>query len=134
VKARDESQEVRRSRQLLKCILPFAARQEFENSGTITVRGQRGTTYRIAPNAQTEMIEPDGRRFGWACLQSTVPVPCYDRMIAEYLLLRNDESRYLTTANLFVCQHDHLGLVNLFLFAFDIALAVNLILQCLSNR
>ena len=59
-------------------------------------------TYRITAWDQT-LVERnmDGKVFLKACVQLLQLVPAYDRVIAEYLLIRSDEKRYWNTANFF---------------------------------
>jgi hypothetical protein len=82
---------------LLMSILPPEERNRLEFQGFISARGRR-YEYVILPHSQTELFRK-GRRVGFACLQLTVPAPVYDRMLAEYLLIKHDERAYLRTAN-----------------------------------
>ena len=68
----------------------------------------------------------------YACLQLSIPAPTYDRMVAEYLLIRNAEDIYWKTANIFSRSGNEFGIATLFLIAFDIALFVNLLLEVLT--
>ena len=87
--------------QLLNRTLPDEMWLEFMNSGVIQYSGRRGT-YLIASHSQTKIYSPAGRHcLAYACLQLSTPAPDYDRMLAEYLLLKNDEDRYWNTANMF---------------------------------
>lgn len=126
----DDARE--RARALLLRVLPDRERDQFNATGAVFVRGKR-ETYVINPYSQTEIRYRDrgGERVvGYACLQTCIPLPTYDRMIAEFLLLRNDEERYLKTANIFRRGREF-GLATTFLIAFDIALLVNLVLEVL---
>ncbi len=96
--------------------------------------GKRGT-YVISPYSQTEIRDSTtGRCVAYACLQLSIPAPTYDRMVAEYLLIRNAEDVYWKTANIFSRTGNEFGIATLFLIAFDIALFVNLMLEVLSAR
>lgn len=88
-----------RARALLCQVLPDPDRRYFERTNQIRIRAASGKTYDIAP-WQTQILDARSRLIGRACLQLTVPAPSYDRMLAEYLLLRNDEARYWRIANI----------------------------------
>ena len=123
-----------KARQLLRSILPENAWTELEERGVIQYSGKRGT-YVISPYSQTEIRDSStGRCVAYACLQLSIPAPTYDRMVAEYLLIRNAEDVYWKTANIFSRTGNEFGIATLFLIAFDIALFVNLMLEILSAR
>jgi hypothetical protein len=123
-----------KARQLLRSILPENAWTELEERGVIQYSGKRGT-YVISPYSQTEIRDTStGRCVAYACLQLSIPAPTYDRMVAEYLLIRNAEDVYWKTANIFSRTGNEFGIATLFLIAFDIALFVNLMLEILSAR
>ena len=103
INAGRESQRLaeERARQLLLSILPEDLGREFQASGTIMVSGERNT-YVLSLNSQTEIRnKTTGQPFAYSCLQLSVPAPTYDRMVAEYLLITNDEERYWQAANIF---------------------------------
>lgn len=123
-----------RARQLLRSILPEWSWTELEVKGVIQYNGKRAT-YVISPYSQTEIRDStSGRCLAYACLQLSIPAPTYDRMVAEYLLLKNAEDVYWKTANIFSRTGNEFGIATLFLVAFDIALFVNLLLEVLSVR
>ena len=123
-----------KARELLRQILPERSWTELEEKGTIHCVGKRGA-YVISPYSQTEIRDiSSGRCLAYACLQLSIPAPTYDRMIAEYLLIKNDEDLYWKTANIFSRRGNEFGIAALFLIAFDIALFVNLLLEILSSR
>lgn len=119
---------MRRASRLLYYALPPEKRRLFVESCEVEVQAASGRLYRIRPLAMTDIYR---RRFGKlcqearACLQLTVPAPPFDRMLAEYLLIRNDEARYLKTANVSLVPN-HLFL-NLFVAAAVICTIVSLI-------
>lgn len=120
-----------RASELLRHILPLEALHEYLETGVVRVRGRSGMTYEISPYSQTEIHDSRRKPKAYACLQLSIPAPTYDRMIAEYLLLRNDEPRYWKTANVF--RHtEQLNVGRLFMIAFVTALAVNFVLQLVS--
>jgi hypothetical protein len=121
-----------KARQLLRSILPENSWSELEDRGVIQVVGKRGT-YVISPYSQTEIRDiSSGRCVAYACLQLSIPAPTYDRMVAEYLLIKNAEDVYWKTANIFSRNGNEFGIATLFLIAFDIALFVNLLLEVLT--
>src|SRR5437667_304049 len=96
------------------------------------ISGKRGN-YVISPYSQTEIRDASsGRCVAYACLQLSIPAPTYDRMVAEYLLIKNAEDVYWKTANIFSRSGNEFGIATLFLIAFDIALFVNLLLEVLT--
>ena len=114
---------------LLQSILPRKSWREFEETGVVKVTGKRGI-YLISPYSQTEIRDPQsGRCIGYACLQLTIPAPTYDRVVAEYLLIKNKEDVYWNTANIFSRSGNEFTVATLFLIAFNIALGVNFILE-----
>jgi hypothetical protein len=123
-----------KARQLLRSVLPEKSWAELEERGVIQFAGKRGT-YVISPYSQTEIRDSSsGRCVAYACLQLSIPAPTYDRMVAEYLLIRNAEDVYWKTANIFSRSGNEFGIATLFLIAFDIALFVNLMLDVLAAR
>ena len=123
-----------KARQLLRSVLPEKAWTELEERGVIQYIGKRGI-YVISPYSQTEIRDSvSARCVAYACLQLLIPAPTYDRMVAEYLLIRNSEDVYWKTANIFSRTGNEFGIATLFLIAFDIALFVNLMLEVLSAR
>jgi hypothetical protein len=125
----DYEQGKDKARQLLRSILPENMWPELEEKGVIQCTGKRGT-YVISPSSQTEIRDAaSGRCLAYACLQLSIPAPSYDRMVAEYLLIRNAEDVYWKTANIFSGNRNESGITTLFLIALDIALFVNLLLE-----
>jgi hypothetical protein len=88
-----------KARRLLCEILPERALKEFLEKDYFHHHGKLGV-YRISRDSQTEIYRK-GRLAASGCLQLTIFAPSYDRMIAEYLILANDEQLYWTKANIF---------------------------------
>jgi hypothetical protein len=124
--ADEYSRAKRKARDLLCRILPAAEQDRLQSSGWIEVRGRK-QDYQISPYAQTCIVTPKGRLIGHACLQLTLPAPTYDRMLAEYLLIKHDETEYLRQANIFERFASSCCIAAAVLIAFDVALAINLI-------
>jgi len=120
-----------KARQLLRQIVPESSWREFENKGMLQIIGQRGC-YVIYPCSQTEIRDlKSGQCVAFACLQLSISAPTYDRMVAEYLLIKNAEDVYWKTANIFLRTGNEFEIATLFLIAFDIALSVNLLIEVL---
>lgn len=118
-----------KARWLLKTVLPENSWRDLEEKGVIRLTGKRGD-YVISPHSQTEIRDfQTGQCVAYACLQVSLPVPTYDRMVAEYLLIRNAEDIYWKTANIFSRSGNELSIATLFLIAFDFALFTNLLLE-----
>ena len=114
-----------RARHVARAVLPDATWSAFEEKGFITLRGKRGE-YIISPHSQTEIREPrTGRHVGQACLQLSIPAPACDRMITEYLLLKNAEDFYWQTANIF--GGGAVGMLESLFALLDIALLIRLL-------
>jgi hypothetical protein len=84
-----------------------------------------GVTYRISERAQTQ-IYVNGRHSAVACLQLSIPAPGCDRMIAEYLILKNDERLYWKVANVLPLETRRFDYRLLLMLAFDATLLANL--------
>jgi hypothetical protein len=121
-----------KARQLLRSVVSEAQWSELQEKGVLQLSGKRGN-YGISPYSQTEIRDlTSGRCVAYACLQLSIPAPTYDRMVAEYLLIKNAEDIYWKTANIFSRSGNEFGIATLFLIAFDIALFVNLLLEVLT--
>ncbi len=123
-----------KARRLLRSIIPEASWNELQEKGVFSIDGKRGK-YVISPYSQTEIRDlKTGRLVAYSCLQLSIPAPTYDRMVAEYLLIKNEEDAYWKKANIFSRNGNEFGIVTLFLIAFDIALFINLIIEALTVR
>src|SRR3989344_9346168 len=89
-----------KARRRLRTGLPHAKWAEFEEKGVIRLTGKRGS-YVISPYSQTEIRDAKtGRCIAYACLQLSIPAPTYDRIVAEYFLIKDAEDIYWKTANI----------------------------------
>jgi hypothetical protein len=109
-----------KARRLLCEILPEKARTEFLATGSFHFEGN-GVTYRISERSQTEICT-DGRPSATACLQLSVPAPGCDRVIAEYLILKNDERLYWRVANVLPLHYKRVDPRLLLILMLDLAL------------
>ena len=114
-----------RARRLLCEILPEKARREFLTTGSFHHEGN-GVIYRITERSQTE-IYTNGRHSATACLQLSIPAPGCDRMIAEYLILKNDEQLYWRVANVLPLEHKRLDSRLFLMMMLDLTLLLNLL-------
>ncbi len=91
---------VLKSRDLFFQVAP-ECQEEMEKKGYCRIqgKGKRAYHYELSPFNQTIILRGMGRRVGSACLQLTMHTPVFDRVLAEYLLLRNNEDLYWHTAN-----------------------------------
>ncbi len=88
------------ARNLLRAVLPPHAWKRFEKRRVILVKGKRNL-YVLSPVSQTQIREKrNGRLVARGCLQLSVHAPYCDRLVAEYLILKNDEELYWKTANI----------------------------------
>jgi hypothetical protein len=109
---------------MLLAVLPEALWPGLVEKGVIQITGKRGM-YTISRHSQTEIREVStGKCVGHACLQLSLPAPDYDRMLVEYLLLKNDEDFYWKTANIIGCS----DVAVLFVAFFDLLLILHLLL------
>ena len=98
----DLDRATEKARNLLKTILPEFSWASFEKHGFVQLWGEWGI-YEIRPGSQTMINNRAGEPIGFACLQLSIEAPVYDRMVAEYLLIRNDEALYWKTAKVVIC-------------------------------
>jgi len=113
-----------KAQELLCEILPEREREQFLALGFFDYEGKRAA-YRIFKDGQTE-IYLNGSLYARACLQLTIPAPSCDRMIAEYLILSNDEQLYWNKANIDPAEQPTGRLPVLLFLLVDIGLLVNL--------
>jgi hypothetical protein len=114
---------------LLRRILSETQWDGFSDTGTLEIPGCRGI-YRISTNDLTHILDAQTRRLcARSCLQLTVPAPVNDRIIAEYLLIHNDEDLYWRTANIFPTLSHNRALAEFLMAALDVLLLVLLFSQ-----
>jgi hypothetical protein len=118
-----------RAKNLLHRILPEGQWEQFSETGTLEIPGSRGT-YRISIRDLTRVLDAQTRRpRASTCLQLTIPAPVHDRIIAEYMLIQNDEDLYWRTANIFPAGLDNRVLTEVLLAALDALLLILLFAQ-----
>ena len=117
-----------RAEELLHRILSEQEWKQFRKKGVLEVVGSRGT-YCISANYLTDVINSGTRRrVATACLQFSAPAPALDRVVAEYVLIRNDEDLYWRTANIYPPAPSNWILATL-IGSLDLVLLAALILQ-----
>ena len=88
------------ARELLRSILSDKEWNKFNQSGTLEIAA-KGGIYRIRTNGATQVLDSETQRpvttTRW---QLGTTGSARDRVIAEYLLIRNDENLYWQTANI----------------------------------
>lgn len=123
-----------KARELAQSIFPTDEWKNFEEKGIVCITGKRGS-YIISPYSQTEIRDlQSGQCTAYACMQLTVPAPTCDRMIAEYLLIKNAEDVYWKTANIFQRSASEFSFLVFFLALFDFALFTSFIFKMLWIR
>jgi hypothetical protein len=125
----DHDNATERARNLLQEVISEKEWGEFEDRGTFKVMGKRGR-YILSPYSRTGILDRETNRcIAYSCLQLTIPAPHYDRMVAEYLLIKNTEDTYWQTANIFSGDSNEFGIAVLCMIIFDATLFVTLLLE-----
>lgn len=121
-----------KARQLLRSVVSPKEWAELEEKGVLQLTGKRGV-YLLSAYSQTEIQDlGSGRRVAYACLQLTIPAPSYDRMVAEYLLIKNAEDVYWKTANIFNRTGNEFSIATLMLIVLNIGLLTYLLLEVIA--
>ena len=85
---------------LLRTIVSDEEWKRFQRTGTLEIRGKAGI-YRVDRRHATRLLDSETQRaiatIRW---HPVSPEEVPDRVIAEYLLIRNSENRYWETANI----------------------------------
>jgi len=88
------------ARELLRSILSDRQWNQFEQTGTLEIAA-KGGIYRIRTTGPTQVLDSETRRLVTTTrLQLATPASARDRVIAEYLFIRNDENLYWQTATI----------------------------------
>ena len=120
------------ARALLWTVLPDDLWTKLEQNGVIVYTGVRNV-YILSRTSQTEIRDKTtGRLLARACLQLSIPAPAYDRVLVEYLILKNDEDLYWKTANIF--SQDGWDIALPLLVLVDLVLFINLIADLVTPR
>lgn len=120
-----------KARKLLRSVVPKKTWCEYEETSFIRIEG-KDKIYLISPYSQTEIRNKEtGKIEAYACLQLNLPAPTFDRMAAEYILIKNAEDFYWETARISLLSGNEFGIATPFLISFDIILFVNLLSRIL---
>lgn len=84
---------------LLAEALPPEVYLSLAATGAVEIPGKRYVVYRLHRNHKTELLDKMGRWWS-ACIYIPGDPPDQDRLVAEYLLITQDEKEYVRTANL----------------------------------
>lgn len=97
----DSGEEARiKAFSLIEEIVPAPTWNNFVGTGILTCEGKK-YNYLLRIGSQTEIQYKNKAKLkAWACMMLTIPAPDCDRLIAEYLLIINDEARYWREANI----------------------------------
>src|ERR1041385_3037229 len=88
------------ARDLLQSIISEEQWNRFSKTGMLELEGKAGV-YHLSAEAPTQVLDSETRRVvAITHLPTRVPVAPRDRVIAEYLFIRNDENLYWQTATL----------------------------------
>jgi len=85
-----------------------AAQRATFGSGYFDVTGSRGGWYRIYTHTTTQnIIQPGFIRDSEWCVGPATPMPRYDRLLCQKVLIESDEERFMQTACLVVRRYNH---------------------------
>ena len=88
------------ARELLRSILSDTEWNQFYQTGTLQIAGKAGI-YRLRTTGPTQVLDSETHRLVTTTrLQLATAASARDRVIAEYLLIRNDENVFWQTANI----------------------------------
>ena len=88
------------ARELLQSILSEEQWNRFNHAGTLELAA-KGGIYRLSTNGPTKVLDSESRGVvAITRLPQTTSMSTRDRVIAEYLLIRNDENLYWQTATI----------------------------------
>jgi hypothetical protein len=118
-----------RARELLHRLLPEPQWAQFAATGVFDIAGSRGI-YQMSCREITRVLDSrTGQLLVTTCLQLSIPAPATDRLIAEYLLIVNDEDLYWRTANVFQTGTDNRSLMMFLVLLLDLLLFAVLIAE-----
>jgi hypothetical protein len=119
------------ARELLQSIISEEQWNRFNQSGTLELEG-KGGIYRLSTNGATKVLDSATRRVVVAMrFRPAGASSPRDRVIAEYLLIRNDENLYWQTATIEPEQPPSHRKLTVLMAAFDAILLLILLAQVL---
>src|SRR5215468_5867056 len=117
------------ARELLQWILSEEQWNRFNQSGTLELEA-KGGVYRLSTNGPTKVLDSATRRVvATTRLQQAGTASARDRVIAEYLLIRNDENLYWQSAIIAPEKPSSHRRLSLLMAAFDTILLLILLAQ-----
>jgi hypothetical protein len=87
------------ARELLQSILSEEQWNRFNHAGTLELAAKAGI-YRLSTNGPTKVLDSESRGVVAITRVPQTAISARDRVIAEYLLIRNDENLYWQTATI----------------------------------
>ena len=107
------------ARELLQSILSEEQWNRFNHAGTMELEAKAGI-YRLSTNGPTKVLDSESRGVvAITRLPQTASISARDRVIAEYLLIQNDEDLYWRTANMFPARFNNRVLAEFVVAALD---------------
>jgi len=117
------------ARELLLAIISEEQWSRFNQSGTLALEG-KGGIYRLSTNGPTKVLDSATRRVVASMrFQPAGAGSPRDRVIAEYLLIRNDENLYWQTATIESEQPPSHRRLTILMAVFDTILLLFLLAQ-----
>lgn len=116
------------ARELLRSIVSDKEWMEFKKTGTLEINGKAGI-YRVRMHGATQILDSETRRLVSTTQWEPKAHSARDRVIAEYLLIRNDENVYWQTANICPDSSGARLYYSFLLIAFDAILLMVLFAQ-----
>lgn len=89
------------ARELLRSIISEKEWAQFKETGTLEISGKAGI-YRVRMHGATQILDSQTRRLVTTTRWESKAHSSRDRVISEYLLIRNDENLYWQAANICV--------------------------------
>jgi hypothetical protein len=117
------------ARELFQTILSEEQLNRFNKAGTVEIAA-KGGIYRISTHGPTQVLDSETRRVvATMHFQPAATASVRDRVIAEYLLIRNDEDLYWQTATLSPETSSSLRPLLFLMAVFDAILLIVLLAQ-----
>src|SRR5262249_18665933 len=117
------------ARELLQSIVSEEQWNRFNHAGTLELEAKAGI-YRLSTNGPTKVLDSQTRHVvTMTRLPETASISARDRVITEYLLIRNDENLYWQTATITPEPAPSRQHLTLLMAAFDTILLLVLLAQ-----
>lgn len=116
------------ARELLRSILSDKEWVQFKEIGTLEINGKAGI-YRVRMHGATQVLDSETRHLVTTTRWGPKGHSARDRVIAEYLVIRNDENLYWQAANICPDSSGARLYYSFLLMAFDAILLLVLLAQ-----